>query len=629
MSDQTPDINKRRFPWRRWSLRLMAGGALGAYFAGLSVLGILAQAGWDIPSVDTLSTPNRPVSVQIVDRQGRDVLVRGAHAETSVSTENLPIHLKQAVFATEDRRFYHHVGVDPVGLSRAMVTNVKAGRWVQGGSTLSQQLVKNVFLTPDKTLRRKVQEAMLAVWMEHSFSKDEILEKYLNRVYFGAGTWGLEAASNTYFHTPSSDLSVGQSALLVGLLKAPSRFNPSSNPKAAGGRTAIVLASMVDAGYLNREEQYSALTDPIEIRRPPQMSSTNYFVDWIWSDIEDAIGIPKQDIIVQTTLDMAAQQAAANAIEAHLDEERGAEEAAVLMLDGGGGVRAMIGGRNYRKSQFNRAVQASRQPGSAFKPFVYQAAFEAGLTPWDWKTDEPVKIGDWEPGNFTNRFDGVMMLEMAFAKSVNTIAVKLSEELGRDRVIETAGKMGIEDLSPLRSLPLGAQNTTLMTLTSAYLPYANWGDRVTPYGVISISTADGRPLYDFAKPDRTRVMASASLGHMNRVMVETVKQGTGRAAQIKGWDIAGKTGTTNDYRDAWFVGYVPDLVTGVWVGNDDNRAMQKVTGGQIPTRIWHDMMEPVLADIAPTPLPVSERPLRADTQNALDVLLKDIETALP
>ena len=402
MRDANPDIENKIPAWRQWGLRLLVGGAMTAYLGGMSVLGILAHAGWDLPSVETLSTPNRPVSVQVIDRQGRDVLVRGAHAESSVSAEDLPPHLKDAVFATEDRRFYHHIGVDPIGLSRAMVTNVKAGRWVQGGSTVSQQLVKNVFLTPDKTLRRKVQEAMLAVWLEHSYSKDEILEKYLNRVYFGAGTWGLEAASNTYFHIPSSELDIGQSALLVGLLKAPSRLNPASNPKAAGARTAIVLSAMVDAGYLSEQDQFNALTQPIDIRRPPQLSSTNYFVDWIWDDIEDAIGVPTQDIIVQTTLDMPAQLAAEAAIAAHLDPERGANEAAVLMIDGDGGVRAMVGGRNYRKSQFNRAVQAQRQPGSAFKPFVYQAAFEGGLTPWDWKTDEPVKIGDWEPGNFNN-----------------------------------------------------------------------------------------------------------------------------------------------------------------------------------------------------------------------------------
>ncbi len=326
---------------------------------------------------------------------------------------------------------------------------------------------------------------------------------------------------------------------------------------------------------------------------------------------------------------MQAQSAAEAAIEAHLDVERGAKQAAITTIDGDGGVRVMIGGQNYRATQFNRAVQARRQPGSAFKPFVYQAAFEAGLSPWDWRTDEPIKIGDWEPGNFNNRFDGVMTLETAFIRSVNTVAVKLSEELGRERVIETATHMGFEGLQPLRSLPLGAQDTTLLTLTSAYLPYANWGDRVEPFGILSISTATGQPLYDFHKPPRARVVASVPLGHVNRVMRETVRTGTGRAARISGWDVAGKTGTTNDYRDAWFIGYVPDLVTGVWVGNDENTAMKKVTGGQIPARIWQDAMAPVLAELTPSTLPVSERPLRADSADNLGVLLDDIETALP
>ncbi len=629
MSDATLKPPKRRLNWRRWMKPASGFVAVSAYLTGMGIMALITQAGWDLPSVDGLSDRTRPVSIQIVDRHGKDVLVRGAAEAQYVNVSGLPDSLKQAVFATEDRRFYHHAGVDPIGLGRAVYTNLKAGRLVQGGSTISQQLAKNVFLTPDRTLRRKIQEAMLAVWLERSFSKDEILEKYLNRVYFGSGTWGLEAASQTYFHVSASDLNLEQSALLIGLLKAPSRFNPASNPSAAGKRTAVVLGAMQDAGYLSKSERIKALTSPIEIKQPAQMAGSNYFVDWIWPNIEEAIGVPQQDIIVQTTLDMTAQVAAEDAIKANLDQERGAKQAAIVMLDGDGGVRVMVGGQNYRETQFNRAVQARRQPGSAFKPFVYQAAFETGLSPWDWRTDEPVKIGDWEPGNFNNRFDGVMTLEQAYTRSVNTVAVKLSEELGRERVIETADRMGIKGLKSLRSLPLGAQDTSLLTLTGAYLPYANWGDRVAPYGIQSISTANGRPLYDFSKPVRARVIASVPLGHINRAMRETVRVGTGRAANISNWDVAGKTGTTNDYRDAWFVGYVPDLVMGVWVGNDENASMQRVTGGQIPARIWNAAMTPVLADLTPATLPVSERPLRADSRDTLGVLLDDLETALP
>ena len=626
-----PEItgDKIRTKCLRWLRRGSALGLLLGYAGGMLALGLVTEAAYDLPSVETLKQPNRPLSVQFVDRQGRDILVRGAHQARNVKSEQLPQHLVEAVLATEDRRFFYHTGVDPIGLTRAMHANIQAGAWVQGGSTLSQQLVKNVFLTPDKTIRRKVQEAMLAVWLEHRFSKHEILEKYLNRVYFGAGTWGLEAAAQTYFDESVQDLDLGQSALLIGLLKAPTRFNPASNPDAAGTRTAIVLSSMQDAGYIDRTQRQAALQKPIRIHRSSELSSANYFIDWIWDDIEDAIGIPSRDIVVQTTLDIDAQLAAESAVRQHLDLDRGAAQAAVLTLAGDGGVRVMVGGASYRDSQFNRVVSARRQPGSAFKPFVYQAAFESGLTPWDWRTDEPIKVGDWEPGNFNNRFDGVMTLETAYKRSVNTVAVRLSEDLGRQPVIDTAAKMGLSDLKPLRSLPLGAQDTTLFSLTSAYLPYANWGNRVEPYGILSISTATGIPLYDFRKPERHKVLASVHLGHMNRIMRETIVSGTGRAARIDGWDVAGKTGTTNDYRDAWFMGYVPDLVTGVWTGNDDNTAMAKVTGGQIPARIWHDMMTEILAGYDPASLPISEKPLRADNGDTLDVLLNDLETALP
>ncbi len=604
-------------------------GAMVGYLGGMTALGIVAMAGWDLPSVESLSTPNRPVSIQFVDRLGRDIMVRGAHAEHFVAYEDMPDHLVAAILATEDRRFFHHTGVDPIGLARALQVNWTEGRYVQGGSTLSQQLVKNVFLTPERAIKRKVQEAMLSVWLEQKFSKSEILEKYINRVYFGSGTWGVEAAAQTYFQRGTSDLTLPESALLVGLLKAPSRLNPVSNPDRAGDRTAVVLRAMEDAGYIDRSVRRQALLQPVSIRPPKRRSSVNYFIDWIWSDIEDAIGVPGRDIVVQTTLDAAAQAAADAAIAAHLDPESGARQAAVLMIDGRGGVRTMVGGTRYDDSEFNRVTQASRQPGSAFKAFVYLAAFESGKTPWDWSSDEPIKIGDWEPGNFSNTFEGVMQLERAFAKSINTVAVKLSEEVGRERVIETASALGFEDLQPLRSLPLGAQNTTLMALTSAYLPFANWGNKVEPQGILSISTADGILLYEFPNSPPQRIVSSIPLGHINRVMRQTVEVGTGRAARVAGWDVAGKTGTTNDYRDAWFMGYVPDLVTGVWVGNDENEAMKRMTGGKIPARIWRDMMTEVLKTHPNTELPVSEPRLRADTQNTLDILLDDLETALP
>ena len=335
------------------------------------------------------------------------------------------------------------------------------------------------------------------------------------------------------------------------------------------------------------------------------------------------------DIVVQTTLDFDAQLAASRAVSEHLDPNRNAAQAALVSLDGTGGVIAMIGGQSYTQSQFNRAVQAERQPGSAFKPFVYLAAFKAGLTPWDKREDAPIEIGDWAPENFSEDFAGNITLESAFGRSLNTVAVSLSEEIGRDAVIDTAADFGLTDLKPLRSLALGAQVTTPLTLTNSYLPFSNYGKMANAYGILSISSANGTPLYDRRAPDMPRVIDPGALGHMNRLMTHAVQTGTGRRARIDGWQLAGKTGTTNDFRDAWFVGYAPDIVTGVWVGADDNSPMEQVTGGSIPAKIWHDYMAEALTDLPPAALPVSHKPITRSRETILDSLLSDIEDALP
>lgn len=620
-----------------WARSLFVILFFPAYFSGLLLIGIFLYAAKGMPSVETFWTPNRPVSVQILDRSGRDILVRGAKEADPVRLAYLPSHVTQAVMAIEDRRFYQHSGIDLIGLFRALKTNHEAGRVVQGGSTLTQQLAKNVFLTSDKTLNRKLQEMLLAVWLERSFSKDEIFEKYLNRIYFGGNAWGLEAAARQYFHKPTHELNLQESALLAAILKGPSRYNPVSSPARASKRTALVLAKMEEQGDIDNALRHQALLSPIRVFPPENADSANYFIDWIWGQMEAIIGPPRTDIVIRTTLDQSAQDFAYDAVQTHLDPKRGASQAALITLDGSGGVQAMIGGTDYGQNQFNRAVQASRQPGSAFKPFVYLSAFDAGLTPWDHRTDTPIDIDGWKPGNFTNKFLGDMTLEAAFALSVNTIAVQISEEIGRERIVETAREFGLPTMRPLRSIALGAQNVTPLDLTSAYLPFANSGDYVEPYGILSISTADGTPLYQRAKVERRRVVSSQTLGHMNRIMKRTVDAGTGRRAKIANRDVAGKTGTTNDYRDAWFVGYVPDMVTGVWVGADNNVAMQKVTGGTIPAKIWHSMMNPYLEALDSetgqprftAQLPISQAPLRADANAALDLLLDDIELVLP
>ncbi len=616
-------------PAKRWLKRGLITGFFPVYFLGAAGLCLLAHAARDLPPVDSFWSQSRPVSVQILDRHGRDILVRGAQEATPVKIQSVSIHMRRAVLAIEDRRFYGHIGVDPIGLTRAVTRNMKAGRVVQGGSTLSQQLAKNVFLTSERTLKRKLQETLLAIWLERTFSKDEIFEKYLNRIYFGGNAWGLEAASQQYFRKPASDLELGEAAIIAALLKGPSRYNPVSSPRRAGQRTAVVLAAMERSGYISFAERRSALTSPIKVYPPQSNDGANYFTDWIWDDMTGLIGTPSADIVVRTTLDIDAQKLGQTAIEAHIDPARNVTQAALITLDGSGGVRAMIGGVSYQDSQFNRAVQAFRQPGSAFKPFVYLAAFNAGLTPWDIRMDAPIKIGDWEPRNFTQKFKGEMSLETAFAQSINTIAVTLSEEIGRERVLQTAAAMGLEGLQPLRSLPLGAQNVTPLQLTRAYLPFANWGDSAEPYGILSISTTEGQTLYHRPSPERVKVVNSRSLGHMNRIMSQTVEAGTGHRAALPGRAAAGKTGTTNDYRDAWFIGYIPDMVTSVWVGNDDNSAMRRITGGTIPAAIWRDMMAEYTLNSPPSRLPLSQPPLRENTATSLDLLLTDIETALP
>lgn len=595
----------------------------------MGVLSLFAIAAKDLPDPATLWERSRPVSVQIVDRNGRDILVRGAAKEQPVNLDILPFHVPMTVLATEDKRYYNHVGIDPLGILRAMIVNIKAGRYVEGGSTLTQQLSKNVFLSPDKKIRRKAQEIMLSIWLERDYTKRELLELYLARVYFGGGAWGLESASDLYFDKPASELTLAEAAMMAGLLKAPSAYNPVNNPERAKRRVAVVLNAMERQNLLGEHVKAMALAEQIEIHIPKTEHSVQYFVDWVWPMMEAYIGVPNQDIIIQTTLDIEAQSHAHKTLNTHLSPERGAHQGALVSLDGTGGVVAMVGGASYQDSQFNRAVQAKRQPGSAFKPFVYLAALRAGLSPWDRRADTQITIDDWTPENFGETHKGLMSLQSAFAQSTNTVAVALGEEIGRKAVIQTAAEFGFEDLKPYRSLALGAQLTTPLELTESYLPFANWGYRKESYGILSISTADGTPLYDYKAPDTNPVLSSRELSDMNLMMTRTVERGTGRRAAVKGHHIGGKTGTTNDFRDAWFIGYTPDIVTGIWVGADDNSPMGKVTGGTIPAKIFHDYMSETLKDQPTTRLPISRQPEWVKRNAQLNNLLDQIEGKLP
>lgn len=605
-------------------------GAACAYLTGMAALSAFAYVSADLPDPSRLWEQTRPPSIQIVDRQGRDLAVRGAHALDPVPINTLPAHVRQAFLAIEDRRFYAHSGVDPYGLARATVANLRAGHVVEGGSTLTQQLTKNVFLTPEQTLTRKAQEMIVAIWLERRFAKNELLRLYLSRVYFGSGAWGLEAASATYFGRSPNNISLSEAALLAGLLKAPSALNPTHNPDAAARRMRTVLRTMDRQSLLGDGVLDTALATPVYVLSPRRSGTPDYFIDWIWPEIERQIGIPNRDLIIQVSLDKDLHHIAQEAIATHLDPERRASQGALVLLGDRGEVLAMVGGADYSASQFNRAVQAKRQPGSAFKPIVYLAGIRAGLRPWTVRTDAPISIDGWTPRNFKKTFAGAITLEDALARSINTVAVQVSEEAGREQVVATAASLGLDGLKPYRSLALGAQGIPVIDMATAYLPFATGGDAYDSYGLISIATAEGTPLY-YREPASPRtVLSPEDVRHINRMLVRTVEHGTGRRARVDGRTVAGKTGTTNDNRDAWFVGYAPGVTLAVWVGNDDNKPMRFVTGGTLPADIFSDVMSVALADHPHAELPQTAKPddvVRKDRLNSLLDQLEGVTTA--
>jgi len=616
---------------RKWAFGILwiIGGS--GYLAASALFGWFAWAGLSMPDTSPLWAPKATPVIVILDRHDRVLLKTGGREAKPVVLNELPPALPHALIATEDKRFYSHPGFDVIGLMRAMRENMKQGRIVQGGSTITQQLAKNVFLTRRQTLKRKTQEIMLSVWLEHRLTKLEILETYLSRVYFGGGTIGIESGAQRFFNKPAKDLDIGEAALLAGILQAPDRLNPNKNHRASAERTAQVLIKMRGQNYVSVPEFKAAMTAPILVE-PYQvraLTSARYFTDDVLAQTDKIIGVPRGDIVIHTSLDRRAQAAAELAVARGVDTKRNAQQAALIAFDGTGGVRAMVGGASYEHSPFNRAVKARRQPGSAFKPFVYLAALQHGHRPWDIYTDREIDIKGWKPGNFSNKFLGEMSLEKALALSVNTIAVQLGEDVGRDNIVAAADMMGLPGFKPYASLALGAQEVSLYELSAAYVPFANWGKRVTPYSIEAIYGADGYILYERAVPQAQQLLPREVLGQMNLMLKTVTQRGTGKRARIEGRETAGKTGTTNDYRDAWFVGYSADYVAGVWVGNDDNSPMSRVTGGSIPAQIWHDFMTAALEGSPAAPLPTAIRPIGVDNTRSLELLLSGIEKELP
>lgn len=585
--------HKRGLLWRATKFSVYWSVVLGLWGI-IAVAGIVAFYAVQLPQTSDWRIPDRPPNVRIVSASGELIANRGETGGQAIGLNRMPPYLPDAVVAIEDRRFYEHFGFDVIGFTRAMVVNLTSGRLVQGGSTLTQQLAKNLFLTHERSFRRKVQELVLAFWLEANYSKDEILELYLNRVYFGAGAYGVDAAANRYFDKSVKTITLSEAAVIAGLLKAPSRFAPTRAPELAERRAKVVLGAMEREGFITAEERRIAFLRPLTQLTRHRRGSQNYVADWVIDQLPQHIGKLGSDVVVETTLDMHLQRQAENALRTALDDKGAAfrvNQGALVSMDTTGAVKAMVGGRDYASSQFNRALSGRRQPGSAFKPFVYLAAIERGLTADTVRIDGPVTINGWTPQNYSKDYRGRVTLKTALALSLNTVAAKLTNEVSPGAVVDVAHRLGIiSKLKANPSLSLGTSEVTPLELTGAYAPLANGGYGVVPHIIQRIRDQDGRILYERSGAGPGRVISQNSVAEMNLMMQETLLRGTGRKAALKGWQAGGKTGTSQNFRDAWFVGYTANLITSVWLGNDDNSPTKKASGGNLPVDVWNRFM---------------------------------------
>lgn len=555
---------------------------------------VITFAGWllycvlTLPDIDQAVARTRQPSTTITAENGNEVKTFGSVYSEVIRLNELPSYVPDAIISTEDRRFYAHFGFDIVAFTRAMLTNIFMGRYAQGGSTITQQVAKNLFLTSQKNIKRKTQELLLAFWLEHKFSKEQILTLYLNRVYLGAGTYGIEAASQKYFQKSSRDMNLLEAAIIAGMLKAPSRYNPIASAERAKARAKVVLQNMVNNDALTERQMKYALTLPVGEDKSYKVQGADYFADWVYREVNDYIGERGNDIYVYTTLDQKIQENAEKILrEAVLAaKNRNVSEGAVVVLNKSGEVKAMVGGIDYRKSQFNRAVTALRQPGSAFKPFVYLTALQNGWKREDRIDDVPLSIGKWKPENYDKKYYGSVTLDEALMKSLNLATVNLSESLSRKDIIRTAKKMGISTpVENTPSLALGTFEVKVIDMAAAYSAIANGGYATWPHAIKEVYTRDGYQLYQREADTENRILDAGAVKDLTKMLEKVISQGTGRRAKIPGF-AAGKTGTTQDYRDAWFVGFTDEYVIAVWVGNDDNSPMKGVTGGTLPAEIW-------------------------------------------
>jgi len=582
-------------------------GLVGAIWGIIALTGVVAFYAYDLPDIQAAAARQRPAGITVLATDGGPLAVAGEVYGDPVSVATLPPALVAAVLATEDRRFREHWGVDPLGIARAMVVNVLEGRVVQGGSTITQQVAKTLFLTNDRTIRRKVQELLLSIWLEASFSKDQILGLYLNRVYLGAGIYGMDAAARRYFRRPATDLTIYQAAVLAGLMKAPSRLNPASSPERAHARALEVLGNLVETGDLSAAEaqRIAAEGQPSLALARGAGAGGRYFADWVLDRLGGYVGVFDRDVVVETTLDPAAQVAAEAALAAVLDDPtiraKGATQGAVVVMDTQGAVLAMVGGRSWGESPFNRAVQARRQPGSAFKPVVWLAGLEAGLEPGSLIDDAPVTVRGWSPKNYDGRYRGPVSMAEGLALSLNTVAVRIAEHAGRARVAQVARRLGLTEVdSNDPSMALGTIEVSLLDMTAAYAPFVNGGHAAFPHGVVRVTEPDGTMIYARRGTGETpRVLSPAHAQAMRSMLRRVVSGGTGRKAQpdaARGLTAYGKTGTTQASRDAWFVGFVEDpsgrtAVAGVWIGDDAGRPMNGLGGGGPAATVFRHVFE--------------------------------------
>ena len=597
----------------------LAGDGLTLACGGAVIMLTLALPAFEATRTDWRKQGD--YALTILDRYGNEIGKRGIRQSDEIPLEEYPDHLIKAVLATEDRRFFDHFGIDVFGTLRAMVENLRANAVVQGGSSLSQQLAKNLFLSNERTLERKVKEAFLALWLEANLTKRQILKLYLDRAYMGGGNFGVEAASEFYLNKSARDLTLAESAMLAGLFKAPARFAPHVNLPAARARANQVLTNMVNSGFMTEGQVIGARRHPADVVEQSSSSgSPDYFLDWVFDQVKQVAPSADRVLTVRSTIDMSIQRAAEDAVETTLlqsGESYRVKQAAVVALENDGAIRAMVGGRDYGESQFNRATDALRQPGSSFKPYVYATAIMNGFTPETIVHDAPICIGNWCPRNFGGGYLGAITLTTALIKSINTVAVRLAQAVGRDKIVDTARAVGItSDLRITRSLPLGASEVKVIEQAAGFAAFASGGYKTTPFGFTQIIDSRGNVIYDQRRdaPPRKRVLDEKVVAAMNTMMSQVPERGTGRGAKLDGIKTAGKTGTASAFRDAWFVGFTGNFTGAVWMGNDDFSSTRRLTGGVLPAQIWKKFMTVAHQGIELKPIPFveSETPMAAD-----------------